>query len=80
MAAVASCLEECDRVESGDSKAAMRLRSIEAADFEEALKDVSPSTVSDSIAMQELSRWNDQYGEGSKSRRSDYDPKLSYFL
>ena len=42
-------VSECERVASGEGKITMQLRGIHAADFEETLKDVSPSTPADSF-------------------------------
>ena len=59
-------------------QASVSLRSINAHDFEEALKQVVASVSEDSSVMSDLREWHAKYGEGSE--RTAWNPKLSYFI
>lgn len=53
----------------------VQLRPITVSDFKAAMKQVPASTADETVTMEELKRWNDQYGEGGTRR---HDP-LAYY-
>lgn len=55
---------------------APQLRSISMADFRAAMERVKASVCMDAASMQELSQWNEQYGEGGTGKRMT----LTYFM
>lgn len=61
-----------------DMQRHVELRAISAEDFEEAIKQTSPSTDKDSYSMDELRTWNATYGEGKD--KGYRNPKLTYFI
>ncbi|KNC73648.1 hypothetical protein SARC_13792 [Sphaeroforma arctica JP610] len=53
------------------------LRALRIKDFEQAKKEVSASTSEDGKSIQELRKWNDQFGDGDKGKNWQ---KLTYFI
>ena len=70
---------EKDQVKLGvdvdQSKGPARIRELNEADFDVAMKEMSASVSENAFAISELRRWNDTFGEGGKGRIS-----LSYFM
>lgn len=47
------------------------LRPLEIGDFQEARKKISPSYTLNSLSHEELKKWNETYGDGTKMNNSD---------
>lgn len=56
------------------------LRQINQSDFEEAIKQTTPSSDEYSHTMDDLRAWNAKFGEGENNGGTYHNPKLSYFI
>nr|XP_011465826.1 PREDICTED: spastin-like [Fragaria vesca subsp. vesca] len=67
---VQELLEEETKGSKGDSSAA--LRPVNLDDFIQSKAKVGPSVSYDAASMNELRKWNEQYGEGGSRRKSPF--------
>ncbi|CAN6173109.1 unnamed protein product [Urochloa humidicola] len=63
-------LEQENKVDTGSRKSS--LRALKLDDFVQAKAKVSPSVAFDATSMNELRKWNEQYGEGGSRNKSPF--------
>ncbi|KAL3690651.1 hypothetical protein R1sor_004302 [Riccia sorocarpa] len=54
------------------SASSATIRELRLSDFREAMSQVGASVAYDAVSMNELRRWNEQYGEGGNRRKSTF--------
>lgn len=59
-------------IQRGKNDAAPVLRSLKLEDFTQSKAKVGPSVAYDAASMNELRKWNEQYGEGGSRRKSPF--------
>jgi SpoVK/Ycf46/Vps4 family AAA+-type ATPase len=63
-------LEQENKGDTGSTKTS--LRALKLDDFVQAKAKVSPSVAFDATSMNELRKWNEQYGEGGSRSKSPF--------
>jgi len=67
--------EDMMDIENVEKVGECELRKVKMEDFRKALLEISASVSENAIAVSELRRWNEMYGEGGNRKK----PYLTYF-